>query len=217
MFEGSYLAPWRKPYKLTNSCTHFFIVRYEVLFSLQTESIHFILISSHSMCFQNKTISGSLHRIEQKSTIILPLLGNFEMKLQIANFLTIILFIWSTILYYTILHYTILYHTILYYTILYYIILYYTILYYTTPYYTMLYYAILYCTILYYTILYYTILYYTVLYHSLPLKDKKSVTFQFHLVYRQPDIHEGLLVRAVAYLVKTNEQTKPNWTESFSQ
>ena len=202
MFEGSYLAPWRKPYKLTNSCTHFFIVRYKVLFSLQTESIHFILISSHSMCFQNKTISGSLHRIEQKSTIILPLLGNFEMKLQIANFLTIILFIWSTILYYTILHYTILYHTILYYTILYYVILCYTILYYT---------------ILYYTILYYTILYYTVLYHSLPLKDKKSVTFQFHLVYRQPDIHEGLLVRAVAYLVKTNEQTKPNWTESFSQ
>ena len=202
MFEGSYLTPWRKPYKLTNSCTHFFIVRYKVLFSLQTESIHFILISSHSMCFQNKTISGSLHRIEQKSTIILPLLGNFEMKLQIANFLTIILFIWSTILYYTILHYTILYHTILYYTILYYVILCYTILYYT---------------ILYYTILYYTILYYTVLYHSLPLKDKKSVTFQFHLVYRQPDIHEGLLVRAVAYLVKTNEQTKPNWTESFSQ
>ena len=147
MFEGSYLAPWRKPYKLTNSCTHFFIVRYKVLFSLQTESIHFILISSHSMCFQNKTISGSLHRIEQKSTIILPLLGNFEMKLQIANFLTIILFIWSTILYYTILHYTILYHTILYYTILYYVILCYTILYYTILYYTILYHTILYCTI----------------------------------------------------------------------
>ena len=153
MFEGSYLAPWRKRYTLITSCNHFSIVRYKVLFSLQTETIHFILISSHSMCFQNKTISGSLHRIEQKSTIILPLLGNFEIKLQIANFLTIILFIWSTILYYTILHYTILYHTILYCTILYYVILYYTTLYYT---------------ILYYTILYYTRLDYTILYYIIP-------------------------------------------------
>ena len=142
---------------LINSCTHFFIVRYKVLFSLQKEAIHFILISSHNMCFQNKTISGSLHRVEQKSTIILPFLGNFEIKLQIANFLTIILFIWSTVQYYTILHYTILYHTMIYHTILYYVILYYTVLYHTILYYTILYYTMLYYTILYYTILYYTI------------------------------------------------------------